>query len=391
MQTKSSDNTAVDQARPNRQLITEAAEVAEICKRITANGRVAIDTEFVWERTFYPNLGIVQIALNEKEAWLLDMPVLTGKLAPLAEVLADPRVEKIIHDAKQDLTILRIATGAYPKNIFDTRLAAGFAGCPATLSLLDCGLTFAGLSFDKGETRSNWLKRPLSEKQLQYALDDVLYLPLIRDEIMARAEKLNHAEWLKEEMLIYDHPDLYEDQDCRQVYTRVKGCGRLDRRELAVLRELAAWRELEARSRNRPRRHIIADLPLVKMAQQQPDNTAALEENCGLPPHEYRRYGEKLLRVIQKGRQTPEAAYPESLKSRRDDKLTQQIREILDLISETGRSHQIDATLISSRKEVERFLSEKNRPAADTSPLFQGWRFKLVGEKILARPRTSEA
>ncbi len=368
------------------ELIASAAELKLICERIAAHGRVAVDTEFVWERTYYPNLGLVQLALNEKEAWLLDMPALidNGGLEPLGDILADPEIEKIIHDAKQDLTILRLATGAYPKNIFDTRLAAGFIGPSATLSLLDSCARFAGLTLEKGETRSNWLQRPLTARQCRYALDDVLFLPLIRDKIMAEAKTLEREEWVREEMKIYDRPEMYDDPPADEVYSKVKGGARLHRRELAVLVQLAAWREFEARRQNRPRRHIIADAPLLEMAQKQPAELDILKKNCGLSPRAGQRYGKTLLEVIKKGRQTAAENYPESLKRSRDPEIAEQIRKIMDSVSETARENQLDPTLICTRKEIEKLLSNnhKNQPRPDNHPLLQGWRFRLVGERI---------
>lgn len=383
VQMKTQIKTDPDTAQPENRLIDSAAELSEICSKIAANGRVAVDTEFVWERTYYPNLGIVQLALNEKEAWLLDMPALKNQLEPLAEVLANPEIEKILHDAKQDLTILRIATGAKPKNIFDTRLAAGFIGEPATLSLLDSCAMFADLTLEKGETRSNWLKRPLTDKQLQYAIDDVLFLPLIRDQIMIRAEALNHDKWIKDEMKSYDNSELYDDPPIDQVYSKVKGTGRLSRKELAILLELAAWREQEARYRNRPRRHIIPDEPLLEMAHHQPADIDQLKQNCSLSPRAYQRYAKKLLTVINKGLQTPETDYPESLKRPRNQKVIDLSRKILDFITELGQNNDLDPTLISTRKEVEKFLLSGNRTANNTTPLMQGWRFELAGEKII--------
>ena len=152
-------------------LIDSTEALQKICTKITEAGRVAIDTEFVWERTFYPALGIVQLGIDQEQAWLLDIPALNGKLEPLGRLLADPEIEKIFHDAKQDLTILRIATGYFPKNIFDTRLAAGFVGLSSSLSLVNACLEFTGEIIKKDETRSNWLQRPLSSKQFQYALN----------------------------------------------------------------------------------------------------------------------------------------------------------------------------------------------------------------------------
>ncbi len=379
--------TAARQFPDGNRLTGSAAELKTICKQIAAHGRVAVDTEFVWERTYYPNLGLVQLALNEKEAWLIDMPALTdnGGLEPLGEILADAGIEKIIHDAKQDLTILRLATGAYPKNIFDTRLAAGFIGPSATLSLLDSCAKFAGLTLEKGETRSNWLQRPLTDRQCQYALDDVLFLPLIRDKIMAEAETLGREAWIREEMKIYDRPEIYDDPPAEEVYSKVKGASRLDRKELAILVKLAAWREFEARRQNRPRRHIVADLPLLEMAQKQPDDLDSLRESCGLSPRAGRRYGNALLKVIQEGRQTSADNYPDSLKRSRNPENAEQNRKIMELVSELAEKNQLDPTLICTRKEIEKLLSDHNRknpPHIDNNPLMRGWRFQLVGERI---------
>ena len=373
----------------NNRLVDTAAEVKDICTRIKACGRVAVDTEFIWERTYYPNLGIVQLALNEKEGWLLDMPALEGKLDPLAKILADPAVEKIIHDAKQDLTILRLATGAYPKNIFDTRLAAGFIGPSATLSLLDSCALFAGLTLEKGETRSNWLQRPLTDRQYQYALDDVLFLPQIRDEIMAKAETLNRADWLNEEMKIYDNPEIYDDPPLDTVYSKVKGAARLSRKELAVLVKLAAWRETEARRQNRPRRHIVPDDPLLELSQKQPTDLNILKNSCGLSPRAGQRYGKALLSVIAAGVQTAAGNYPESRKRSRNAENADQIRQAMELIAARARADELDPTLIATRKEVEKILVSPNPLDADI-PLLRGWRFKLIGDEILQMLKTSK-
>ena len=367
--------------QPGIQLLDSAAELERICAEIAAHGRVAVDTEFVWERTFYPNLGIVQLALNETEAWLLDIPALKGKLKPLGEVLANPKIEKIIHDAKQDLTILRQATGFYPKNIFDTRLAAGFIGPSATLSLLDTCTLFAGLTLNKGETRSDWLKRPLSEKQLQYALADVLYLPLIRDKIMKQAENLDRHEWVKTEMLLYDNPVLYDDPDDKQVFSKVKGTNRLNRRELAILYQLAAWREKKARSNNRPRRHIIPDETLIKIAQNAPRDKSCLKNNCGLSLRSSQRYGELLLQAVEKGLNTPESDYPAANKYTRNPKMTGKSRKLLDEITKIGKTLNLDPALIATRKDIEKILTTD--PALlNQSTLMQSWRFDLLKEII---------
>ena len=140
---------------------------------------VALDTEFVWERTYYPRLGLIQLALSREECFLID-PCALEDLSPLGELLADPTVVKIFHDASQDLAILRSATGAEPKSIFDTRLAAGFGGLSSTLSLAALVEILLDVKLKKTETRTNWLKRPLHPQQKDYALDDVRYLRKVR-------------------------------------------------------------------------------------------------------------------------------------------------------------------------------------------------------------------
>lgn len=374
----------IESCHPAGQLINTSAELENICTKIEANGRVAVDTEFVWERTYYPNLGIVQLALDEKEAWLLDMPALQGKLDPLGRVLANPEIEKIIHDAKQDLTILRQATGFYPENIFDTRLAAGFIGSSATLSLLDTCAIFANQVLNKGETRSNWLQRPLTVKQFQYALDDVLFLPLIRDEIMSQAEKLGRDEWIVEEMKLYDNPSLYNDPDADQVYVKVKGASRLNRKELAVLLKLAAWREQTACLRNRPRRHIISDESLLKISQSMPQDRENLKQNCALSLRASQRYGEQLLRTVKEGLQMPEADFPELIKRSRNPKIADSSRKLMELIADIGETHNLDSALIATRKDIEKVLTKTDQTTIENARLLQGWRFKLVGEKVIS-------
>ena len=362
-------------------LIDSQKALQEVCTKIVKAGRVAVDTEFVWERTFYPELGIVQLGIDQESAWLLDMPALKGKLEALGRILADPEIEKIVHDAKQDLTILRIATGYYPKNIFDTRLAAGFVGPSSIMSLLNACREFAGQPLDKNETRSNWLQRPLSSKQYQYALNDVLFLPTVRDEIISRAEGLGRREWISEEMKLYDDQQTYNDPPVNEVYSKVKGSSRLTRNELAILRELAAWREKEARRRNRPRRHIIPDEPLTTMATGQPTNIDTLKRNCGLSPRAAQRYGQQLLTAVRKGLQVAPADYPASLQKPRGQNSAAQSRKILDFIKDLCLNNSLDPALLANRQDIEKLVLSNNPTMCDI-PLMQGWRYEYAGNKL---------
>ncbi len=365
-------------------LVTEEGELGKICIEIENAGRVAVDTEFVWERTFYPELGIVQLAIDEHRGWLLDIPALAGRLDKLGDLLADPETEKIIHDARQDLTILKKATGRNPKNIFDTRLAAGFVGPSASLSLFDACRRFTGRTLDKGETRSDWLKRPLSPAQCRYALYDVFFLPEIRNRIMEAAQKLGRSAWIAEEMKLYDDPALYDEAPLGEVYGKVKGAARLQRQELAVLKELAAWRDREAQRRNRPRRHIIPDDPLLNLAMSQPDSIEIIKKGCGLSPRAAQRYAAKLREIIRRGRRTPQSDYPPSLRKTHNRNLALRARRLLDFIRDFCSNKAIDPALIANRQEIEKLLSAPD-PAACPIPLTRGWRLEFIGREILQR------
>ncbi len=191
-----------------REVIATDAALAELVVEAGQRDAVAVDTEFLWERTYYPRLGLIQLALSNEECFLID-PLAIDTLQPLGELLANKRVIKIFHDAPQDLIILARATRAVPQNIFDTRLAAGFAGLPATLSLANLVNQLLDIKIDKSATRTNWLRRPLSEKQQLYAADDVRYLRAIRVLLLARIVTPETERWLQEELSFFDNPQYY--------------------------------------------------------------------------------------------------------------------------------------------------------------------------------------
>ncbi|MDR2849851.1 MAG: ribonuclease D, partial [Verrucomicrobiota bacterium] len=231
--------------------VTTAAGLEAVAARLLESEAVAVDTEFFWERTYYPVLGLIQLATADG-CWMIDTVALDD-LRPLGPVLSSPAVIKLLHDAQQDLSILVRATGAAPRTVFDTRLAAGFAGLSSTGSLQALLRDALGIDLAKAETRSDWLRRPLSEGQLRYAAEDVVYLIRLRDTLLARCANDTVRAWLDEELAGLDEPALYGDRDPRLMYLRVKGGPRLAARPLAVLREAAAWRENEARQQDWPR------------------------------------------------------------------------------------------------------------------------------------------
>lgn len=355
-------------------MITKQEELTALVARLLKEPIVAIDTEFLWEDTYYPILGLVQVATADGASWLID-PVTLGDIHAFGAVLAAPGVIKLLHDAQQDLTILYHATGALPKNSFDTRLAAGFAGLDSTCSLKKLLEQLLDLHLAKTETRSDWTRRPLSPEQLGYAAEDVVYLPKARELLIARCASDEVRSWLAEEQARYDDAALYAERAPEEMFTRVKGAHGLRPRALAVLRSLAAWRETEARTRDWPRSHIVPDEALLSAAEEQPrdaESFLALKfVSCRMP----REVAVAAVEAIGRGIAVPETELP-SLPSRtaaERREMKPRADAVLKHIAEVAATYKIDPALVASRRDVENYLFTPEAERASLS-VTQGWR-----------------
>ncbi|MCY3736939.1 MAG: HRDC domain-containing protein [Gemmatimonadaceae bacterium] len=364
-------------------MIDSEQELAERLEEARRLGCTAIDVEMVWERTFYPALGVIQLGFSRQQCHLVDAVALEGRLAPLAELLSGPTV-KVLHDALQDLTVLRMATGASPRSIFDTRIAAGFAGLAHTISLRDLLQELFGVELEKTETRTDWLRRPLSPTQIGYAEDDVRYLVEAREELLRRARAAGVEDWLQEEMAGLDDPALYEERDPREAFRRVKGYGKLDRRQLAVLRELAVWRETAARELDRPRGQVASDKLLLLLAQRQPVEMEDLREIRSLRRH-LRTRGEALLRAVRAGLDLEPGDWPSGPpRIRHGREVEMRSRAASERVRERASARGIDEGLVATRGEVRSLVREGPEKEAGCNRLAGGWRWTLVGEEVAA-------
>ena len=239
-------------------MIEDSAALKKACRAAKNAGAVGIDTEFVWNRTFYPSLGVVQVGYPDGEAVLIDAPKIED-WTPFGELMQDAKVIKIFHDAQQDLTILQRACGAYPRTIFDTQRSAGFIGKQSTISLRDILKQLLKVRLDKTETQSDWLARPLTEAQVQYAEDDVRNSVRLMERILEKADAVGRRAWIVDEMRYYEQESLYQEVDPDATMPRVRGSGALTHQQRNILRSLAAWREIVARKRNLPRAFIMSD------------------------------------------------------------------------------------------------------------------------------------
>ena len=362
-------------------MIDSPAALTSLVERARKNQAVALDTEFVWDRTYYPGLGVIQVGLSEKDSSLVDVLALDD-LALLGRLIADPGVVKILHDAVQDLTILRLATGASPRNVFDTRCAAGLAGLSSTTSLLDLVGAVLGVDLAKTESRTNWLRRPLTERQVAYAVEDICYLHEVREELLDRIGKLGREEWLREELAAYDDPAQYEERDPWQQYQRVKGAGRASPRELAILRELAAWREEEARRCDRPRGRVIPDDILLRLARGKPRSLEALRPFKGLG----RRYGATVLELVERGMDVAGDECPQQPRRRRRlnaKAIEAQLEQVMHHMRKRSRTDVIDPPFVASRAEVKTLVCDGPDARPERHRLLRGWRREFIGEELL--------
>ena len=367
------------------ELITTADDLASVAARLLDAEAVAVDPEFFWERTYYPVLGLVQLAADDG-CWLVDAVALRD-LRALGPVLAAPGVTKLLHDAPQDLAILARATGAMPQTVFDTRVAAGFAGFSSTGSLQTLLRDALGIELTKAETRSDWLRRPLSEGQLRYAAEDVIHLLPLRAALLARCAGDFPRACLSEELARLDDAALYGDRDPRLMYQRVKGGSRLDSRPLAVLREAAAWREEEARQRDWPRGHVLPDTVLVALAEACPRDRAALAALPDFPRRMPDSATEALLTAVARGLALPAEACPQpsgfGLAEKRA--LRAPSDRLLASICAACEAHGIDPALVASRADVESYLLARQKGQVAAHPLAQGWRARLLASSAFHR------
>ena len=366
-------------------MITTPEALQEVVERARAADVVALDTEFVWERTFYPRLGVVQVGLSEKEVYLLDTVALND-LAPLGALLADSRVVKILHDAVQDLTILRRATGVAPLNVFDSQRASGLVRLGASISLRDLVAEVTGITLPKGETRTDWCKRPLSEKQIAYAEDDVRHMPNLYTWLLDKAQSAGRAGWIVEEMQRYDDPSLYATPDPRTQFERVKarGVGGLSDAQRAVLREVTAWREEEARSSDKTRRNVLADDALVEIAKRLPERPQQLSKRI-MGDRERTLYGEAIIEAVERGLAVPANERPRSPRRRPDEeRIAARVQVVHAGIAGRCMREGIDPRIISTKAEIRALIIAGNDRKDRDHLILTGWRRAFIGNDVLA-------
>jgi ribonuclease D len=359
-------------------LIQEPAALEAALFRLHGAERLALDTEFMRERTYHPQLCLVQIA-TETDCCLID-PLAGLDLAPLYELLLDRSRLKILHAARQDLEVLLNAGGAVPGPLFDTQVAAALLGFAPQVGYAELVARQLGHSIDKGQTRTDWSKRPLTPAQLAYAADDVRHLLTLQTDLQAALTAKGRAQWMVEETAALEDPSLYRT-DPAAAWRRLKGLSRLAPTEQAVARALAEWRERRALEADRPRGWILADESLYAMATRAPDSLPALENIPALAPSVVRKRGDELLQLISAA-QVDDGVEPMAPPRRPTSEELARASALMQVVRDTATALGLGAEILATRRDVESLAF--GSATVETSPLLRGWRGEVLGEKLLA-------
>jgi ribonuclease D len=364
---------------PPPTVITDTDALTALCQRLAREEFVTVDTEFMRERTYYPELCVVQLA-GESEVAVVDTMFDGIDLAPLGELLANKAVTKVFHAARQDVEIFVQRFGTVPTPLFDTQVAAMVAGFGDQVGYdsLVSGLT--GGSIDKAHRFSDWAARPLSPAQIEYAAADVTWLRLVYRRLRARLEQEGRLPWVAEEMAILTSPATYR-ADPETAWERLKLRGN-NRRFLALVRVLAAWREQEAQRINIPRQRLLKDETLMEIAAIAPANADALSRARGITRgFAEGRTGASLLEAIVVVRAAPEANLPQLPKQREAVRPSAALVQLLKvLLTARCEENQVAPKLIASSDDIDRIASEDD---PDVSAL-HGWRRTVFGADAIA-------
>jgi ribonuclease D len=357
------------------QYINRPEQLPPLCEQILQEPWIALDTEFLREKTYYPKFCLLQIAAP---GWVACVdPLAIADLTPLLDAIYNPNITKVLHSCRQDLEIFFQITGKIPGPIFDTQIAApllGFQENPGYAMLVS---SFLNINLSKAHTRADWTERPLSQDQIQYAADDVIYLCKIYTIMCEQLEKLGRLNWLESDFALLNNPELYQLSP-ENAWLKIRGKNKLTGRQLSILQALSEWRERTAQTENKPRNWLFPDDMLLELGKLQPVTTSDLAKIRNINERSVNRYGKVICELIDAARQRP----PKPLREKDGSgKKTQQHEAILDVLSAIVRiraeENSLNPVILATRKDLEQLLF-----AEDDCLLLQGWRYNMAGKEL---------
>lgn len=367
-------------------LLTTTAELSKLVADIRAAGRLAIDTEFVWERTYRPELGVIQVATDKRVA-VIDA-VAVKDLSPLFPVLEDPAIPVVLHGGGQDLEIMAVLMGTPMRSVFDTQVEAAFLGYGLQVGLSALLERVLKVRIRKDQTYTDWLRRPLKPEQVVYAEQDVLHLLPMHDQLHADLEKRGRLTWVEEELRELEDPEQWTPLPDEERFRTVKSWQRLDGRELAVLRAIAAWRERAARRANIRPNFICNDVVLTTLAARPVETIEELRGVRGLSSGTVDRHGKAVLAAITEGIECPKDRWPETPpRHRRHAPPSGLIALLKASVQAVADREEIAPEVIASSRDIEALVevaTAKGKVSdAGENRLLHGWRHRLTGDTML--------
>jgi len=354
--------------------IDTSEALIELCAELRKRPYIAIDTEFLRERTYRPELCLVQIKHEELLA-CIDTIAIT-EMDSLVELLTDERVVKVFHAASQDLEIFYMLCKAVPKPIFDTQIAAPLLGYNEQIGYGNLVNEHLNIELAKSHTRADWTRRPLPKNQINYALDDVIYLEQLYVDMKAQLDKLGRTPWLQPEFAEWEKPEKY-DQPAGERWKKVRNIQRYKGPVLAVIQALAAWREIKAREQNLPRNWLLKDDVLLTLAQQAPDSDKELGHIRSLDRKTRERFGAELLKIIAEAKTTQPEPLPPFVKKQKLNPANLARMQLLNAwVHQRANELNIAPGLLVPQKMLEKMVTGDGRSA------LRGWRDPLLGAEL---------
>ena len=341
------------------------------------DGVVGIDTEFMRENTYYPELCLIQLH-SESGSTCIDV-LSDVALGPLSEFLSRPDVCSVFHSCRQDLEALSTVFEIRISNLFDTQVAAGFCGYADQISYASMVEAICDVKLPKSHTRTDWRKRPLSQGQIAYALDDVIYLPGIYRNLREKLKQIDRLDWLNQEckeILGISHSQ-QEDKLVEDAWKRVKNGGRLPLVSQHTLKDLAAWREKMAISKNLPREWVLPGSTLMEISSKMPGGLQQLKALETLNKKHLQRYGNHILEIVHRVRDSKPSETIWSEKSQLTPEQRKQLKAMMKLLGQIAEQNALSQSLIANRAEVEKLLRGNTE-----IPLMQTWRRTLAGQSL---------
>ncbi len=369
-----------------------AIVLEQVAERARAAGRIALDTEFMGEGRYRTLLCLIQLAVADGQGGERieivdplegDRSKIAHRGEPLAQVLADPRIEVVVHAGRQDIALLRRTLGCEASNVFDTQVAAGFLGMPAQCSYDTLLAELLGVKLAKSASFTRWDARPLSAEQLSYAREDVVHLTALAAELERQLEQVGRVGWAREECEFLER--VSDERDLDAIFARLPRIRGMSATSQGVARELVAWREQTAAERDRPVQSVLGDAALVEIAKRKPSSPRKLEEIRGVSQGSLRKRGEALLAAVQRGlerAQEPMQTGSRPAQSQPGDAPLIALSEAL--VRARAREADLAYELLASRADLQAIVAgERSGEQADVRTL-RGWRRELVGEELLA-------